>query len=141
MYAGSFASRSGNQSKGDGNMTLGVISEPTENMNSSYSSESQIIEDIVPKLKSIIDQIHMNFANARKLILELARRFNENKIYEQSQICRKIKEILKDKIKEGKITEKWIEECLPQEYKRKYTKSEVSSLSRKVKKNSKSRTR
>ena len=38
--------------------------------------------------------------------------------------------ILKDKIREGKITEKWIEECLHQEYKRKYNKSEVSSLSK-----------
>jgi hypothetical protein len=29
---------------------------------------------------------------------------------------------------------KWIEECLPQEYKRKYAKSEPSSLSRNAKK-------
>jgi len=47
------------------------------------------------------------------------------------QVSRKIKEILKDKISEGKITAKWIEDCLPPEYKRKYTtKSEVSSLSK-----------
>ena len=38
------------------------------------------------------------------------------------------------KIKEGKITKKWIERCLPQEYKRTYAKSEQSSLSSKVKK-------
>ena len=38
---------------------------------------------------------------------------------------------MKDKIRVGKITAKWIEECLPPEYKRKYmTKSEVSSLSK-----------
>ena len=38
---------------------------------------------------------------------------------------------MKDKIREGKITAKWIEDCLPPEYKRKYTtKSEVSSLSK-----------
>jgi hypothetical protein len=30
--------------------------------------------------------------------------------------------------------QKWIEECLPQEYKRKYAKSELSSLSRNAKK-------
>jgi hypothetical protein len=30
---------------------------------------------------------------------------------------------------QGKISEKWIEECLPAEYKRKYIKSELSSLS------------
>ena len=45
-------------------------------------------------------------------------------------MSRKIKEILKDKIKEGKITAKWIEDCLSPEYKRKYTtKSEDTSLS------------
>ena len=42
--------------------------------------------------------------------------------------------MLNDKINEGKITGKWIEECLPQEYKRKYLKSELSSLSRNDKK-------
>ena len=39
-----------------------------------------------------------------------------------------------DKILEGKITAKWIEECLPEEYKRKYFKSEQSSLSKKSEK-------
>jgi hypothetical protein len=53
---------------------------------------------------------------------------------EEIQICRKIKEMLKDKINEGKITGKWVEECLPQEYKRKYAKSELSSLSGNAKK-------
>ncbi|HZA08416.1 MAG TPA: hypothetical protein VE619_11990 [Nitrososphaeraceae archaeon] len=54
----------------------------------------------------------------------------------RNQICRKIKQILKDKITERKITAKWIEKCLPSEYKRKYNdnknkkiKSELSSLS------------
>src|SRR4051794_34896886 len=75
-----------------------------------------------------------NFADAESLILELARHLDETKQSEQTQICRKIKEMLKDKINEGKITGKWIEECLPQEYKRKYAKSELSSLSRNAKK-------
>ena len=43
------------------------------------------------------------------------------------------KEMLADKIKEGKITKKWIERCLPQEYRR-YAKSEQSSLSGRAKK-------
>jgi hypothetical protein len=46
--------------------------------------------------------------------------------------CSKIKEMLKDKIAAGKITGKWIEKFLPQEYKRRYSnniKSELSSLS------------
>jgi hypothetical protein len=77
----------------------------------------------------------MNFTNAKSLILELARRLDETRRCEQSQICRKIKEILQDKIKDGKITEKWIEGCLPQEYKRKYAKSEVTSLSKQAKRN------
>jgi uncharacterized protein YnzC (UPF0291/DUF896 family) len=42
--------------------------------------------------------------------------------------------MLADKIKEGKITKKWIERCLPQEYRRRYVKSEQSSLSGKAKK-------
>jgi uncharacterized protein YnzC (UPF0291/DUF896 family) len=41
--------------------------------------------------------------------------------------------MLADKIKEGKITKKWIERCLPQEYRRRYVKSEQSSLSGKAK--------
>jgi len=59
----------------------------------------------------------------------LARRLDESKQCEQGQISKRIKEILKDKIHEGKISGKWIEECLPKEYKRKYIKSELSSLS------------
>ena len=54
----------------------------------------------------------------------------KEELCERNQISRTIKKILKDKIKEGKVTEKWIEECLPPEYKRHYTKSEVSSLSK-----------
>jgi hypothetical protein len=56
---------------------------------------------------------------------------DESKQCERDQVSRKIKEILKDKIREGKITAKWIEDCLPSEYKRKYTtKSEDTSLSK-----------
>ena len=40
-----------------------------------------------------------------------------------------MKEILRDKIQKGKVTDSWIEECLPPEYKRTYVKSELSSLS------------
>ena len=92
------------------------------------------IENIIAKLRVVIDERDKNFADAKSLILELARHLDETKQCEQTQICRKIKEMLKDKINEGKITGKWIEECLPQEYKRKYAKSELSSLSRNAKK-------
>ena len=75
-----------------------------------------------------------NFASAKSLILELAKLLDGTKQCRQSQICRKIKEMLKDKIHEGKITGKWIERCLPQEYRRRYAKSELCSLSRNAKK-------
>jgi hypothetical protein len=92
-----------------------TLPDSIENTDSVVSSDGKIIEGIIADLRIVIDQLDMNFANAKRLILELARRFDETKRFEQSQICRKIKEILQDKIKDGKITEKWIEECLPQE--------------------------
>ena len=110
-------------------MSPETISEYHERVNSMYSSLNILY--IIAKLGVIIDQLDVHFANAKNLILELARQLDESKQCKQRQICRKIKELLEDKIKEGKISKKWIEECLPQEYKRKYTnKSEVSSLSK-----------
>ena len=92
------------------------------------------IEAVVVNLRAVIDELDRNFASAKSLILELARLLDETKQCKQSQICTKIKEILADKINEGKITGKWIERCLPQEYRRRYVKSEQSSLSRNAKK-------
>ena len=66
--------------------------------------------------------------NARDLILELARILDESGHCGRRIISRKIKEMLADKIQEGKITTKWIHDCLPSEYKREY-KREVTSLS------------
>ena len=100
------------------------------------SSSNDQVENIVMRLKVTIEL--KNFTNIKDLILELAQVLDETKQYEKkSQICRKIKGMLKDKISEGKITCKWIEECLPSQYKRKYQpdnnnnsmKSELSSLS------------
>ena len=45
------------------------------------------------------------------------------------EICTLIKKLLADKVKEGKISARWIEDSLPSEYKRKYTKSELTSHS------------
>jgi uncharacterized protein YnzC (UPF0291/DUF896 family) len=92
------------------------------------------IKIVVVDLKAVIDELDRNFTSAKSLILKLARLLDETKECKQSQICTKIKEILADKIKEGKITKKWIERCLPQEYRRRYVKSEQSSLSGKAKK-------
>jgi hypothetical protein len=113
-------------------MTSETIPGYSEKVNSINSSIR--IEVIVVKLRISIDQLGIHFDKAKNLISELARELDEAKQYKQSQICRKIKDLLEDKIKEGKISEKWIEECLPQEYKRKYVKSEVSSLSKQGKK-------
>lgn len=103
------------------------------NTSSSYDSiqnDEQEINGIIIDLRQIIDHLSTTFASVRDLILQLARRLDETKQCEQGQICKRIKEILKDKIQERKITEKWIEECLPKEYKRNYVKSELSSLSK-----------
>ena len=88
------------------------------------------VESIILKLKKAIDRIDYDFRKAKDLILELARILDEWEQCERTQISRKIKEILKDKINEGKITAKWIHDCLPSEYKREYSKREVSSLSK-----------
>ena len=40
-------------------------------------------------------------------------------------ICQTIKEILKEKIAEGKISERYIESCLPTEYKRKHIRKKI----------------
>jgi len=109
--------------------TIPEYSEKVKTISSSLASEV-----ILVKLKKIIDQLDIHFAEAKNLIVELARKLDEAKRCKQSQICRKIKELLEDKIKGGKISEKWIEECLPREYKRRYTKSELSSLSKQAKK-------
>jgi len=94
-------------------------------------SDEQTIKGIITNLKLAVDQLSKDFTKTKDLIHELAPRLDESKLCERAQISRKIKEILKDKIEEGKITEKWIEDCLSSEYKRKYTpKSEVSSLSK-----------
>jgi hypothetical protein len=103
---------------------------PDSNNNSSFDSLPQNIKDIIAALKDAIDQFDLFFKKARDLILELATRLDEGGLYERNQISRIIKKILKHKTKERKITEKWIEECLPSEYKRPYVKSELSSLSR-----------
>jgi hypothetical protein len=89
------------------------------------NSFPQHIKSIISTLRVVIDQIDSDFKQAKELILEIARRLDEEKLCERDQISRAIKILLKDKIQANKITEKWIEECLPQEYKRQYNKSEL----------------
>jgi ParB-like nuclease domain len=105
-----------------------------ENRSSEWSDATfafpQNIKSIIATLRVVVDQIDSDFKQARELILEIARQLDERKLCERNQISRIIKKVLKDKIQDGKVTEKWIEECLPPEYKRQYTKSEPSSLSK-----------
>lgn len=89
---------------------------------------SKRLGQVLTDLKLAIDQIDSSFKNASELILELARILDESGQCERRSISRKIKEMLADKIQEGKITAKWIHDCLPSEYKREY-KREVTSLS------------
>lgn len=87
------------------------------------------LSQVLARLKIQIDGLHMIFETVRDIILELARFLDENKYCETSEICSLIKKLLADKIKETKITARWIEECLPKKYKRKYDKSELASHS------------
>ena len=85
---------------------------------------------IIHRLRELIDTFNGIGAEIRALLLDLARWMDETRQCRRDEICRKIKAELKEKIDHGKISERWIEECLPDEYKRKYIKSELSSLSR-----------
>src|SRR5215469_9854277 len=98
--------------------------------NATFDSFPENIKSIIASLRVVVDQIDSDFKQARELILEIARQLDERKLCERNQISRTIKKVLKDKIQDGKVTEKRIEECLPPEYKRQYIKSEPSSLSK-----------
>jgi hypothetical protein len=60
-------------------MILDTLPESIENTYSVVSSDGKIIEGIIADLRIVIDELDMNFANAKSLILELARRLDETK--------------------------------------------------------------
>ena len=91
------------------------------------------IKETIVNLKKGIDKLGKEFDTIKNHTLDLATQLNESKLCATHKISIRIKEILKDEIKKGKISSKWIEECLPPEYKRKYDRKEVSSLSKKKK--------
>jgi hypothetical protein len=97
--------------------------EPRHTTNDPSNSFPQDIKNIITKLRITVDHIDSPRNYARDLIHELARQLDERRLCERGRISIKIKEILKDKIQVGKITKEWISECLPEDYKRKYTKS------------------
>jgi hypothetical protein len=87
------------------------------------------VRNVINKLRTAIDISCVESQNAKDLVLETAREMDERGLCKREDVSRKIKQLLGDKIAEGKISVRWIEECLPKEYKRSYRKSEVSSLS------------
>jgi hypothetical protein len=88
----------------------------------------EVIEDI----KLVIYDLGNNFTKLNEIIKELAGRIYEDGSCEKEKISQVIKYILIDKIKEGKISKKWIEKSLPSEYKRRYiTQRRENSLSNK----------
>lgn len=86
------------------------------------------ISKILTDVKNKIDELGIVFATIREHILQLAKYLDEEKKYQRDRISVLIKNLLAEKVKEAKITARWIEGCLPKEYKRKYAKSEESSL-------------
>ena len=83
-----------------------------------YCINHPFVNGIIADLKMLVENLDLEFTKLREIIQELARRLDENKICKQETICQTIKEILKEKIAEGKISERYIEGCLPTEYKK-----------------------
>ena len=85
----------------------------------------------ISKLKETIDNLDLNSKKIKELLLEIAKKMEELRIFNTDEICIKIKEFLHDEIKQKKISERWIEKCIPRKYVRRYEKkSEVYSVSR-----------
>ncbi len=78
--------------------------------NANLDSLPQNIKSIIATLRIVIDQLDSDFKQAKDVILETARQLDEGRICDRNQISRTIKKILQDKIQEGKVTEKWIED-------------------------------
>ena len=90
-----------------------------------YCINHPSVNGIIADLKMMVENLHLKFTTLREIIQELARRLDEEQICKQENICQTIKEILKEKIAEGKISERYIESCLPIEYKRKHNRKKI----------------
>jgi len=96
----------------------------TQNINNDCINHPAV-NGIIADLKIVVENFHLECTKLRDIIQELAKRLDENKICKQDIICQSIKEILKEKIDEGKISERYIESCLPTEYKRKHIRKKI----------------
>jgi copper chaperone CopZ len=99
-----------------------------------YCNNDPRTKEVIDDVKIVIDEIRDNFTRLEDRIKKLARILYEDRICGKDKISQVLKKILIDKIKEGKISQRWIEICLPNEYKRKYNrkvidKTEQNSLS------------
>jgi hypothetical protein len=90
-----------------------------------YSINHPAVKGIIADLKTMVEKFHFEFTKLRDIIQELAKRLDENKICKQEIVCQANKEILKEKIADGKISERYIEGCLPTEYKRKHIRKKI----------------
>jgi hypothetical protein len=120
-------------------MILSTQGDKREKMENETESRYKVYQNspvyaMIIDLRLLIDGYYGHLIKAKELILEIAKKLSQEEwTNKKSTICTRIKEILEDKIREGKITERWIEECLPSEFKRSYTKSELSSQLKKEK--------
>jgi len=96
----------------------------TQNINNDCINHPAV-NGIIADLKIVVENFHLECTKLRDIIQELAKKLDENKICKQDIICQSIKEILKEKIDEGKISERYIESCLPTEYKRKHIRKKI----------------
>ena len=90
-------------------------------------SQYPVIQNSVSSIILNIGEFEKTTDTCKTLLLKLCQDLLALNICEEHQVSITIKDILKEKIELNKITERWIERCLPEEYKRKYEKKTVTS--------------
>ena len=94
-----------------------------------FDSLPENVKSTVRELWTVIDRFHSDSITAEELIVDIARQLDEGGLCKRDHISRKIKALLRDKIRAGKVTASWIYKCLPDEVqapiqqKRKWTQS------------------
>jgi hypothetical protein len=131
----------------ENNSESNINDENQDNNNELYLNDTEInidyeawfkkepaIKVIIIDIKSGIDNVDKQQKNIKKNVLNLAQTLEESNLCEADKISITIKTILKEEIKDKKISSRWIEKILSGEKKRKYEKNKAnSSLSKKKK--------
>ena len=73
-----------------------------------FDSLPENVKSTVRELRTVIDRSHSDSITAEKLIVDIARQLDEGGLSKRDHISRKIKALLKDAIKAGKVTANWI---------------------------------